>query len=218
VIVIEDVTMVFGRTVALRNLSLEVGSGITGIFGPNGAGKSTLLRLVSGLARPVAGRIFFDGAPVNSADEDFRGRVGYAGHEPGLYGHLTVRENLELFAQLHGAPLERVVETAHSIELDDRLDVRVRELSAGLKRRAAVARAIVHEPDLLLLDEPYANLDEGSAEAVSAALKAWREPGRVALVATHGAKRLKSFADGSVILQLGRAISHRARAVEEPSP
>lgn len=212
---IRDVTIAFGRTVALSELTLEIPPGITGVFGPNGAGKSTLLRALAGLLRPARGEMRIDGVPARVGDESFRRRIGYAGHSSGLYPHLTLRENLDLFARLHGAPRDAAADTATALGIGDHLDQRVGELSAGFKRRAAVARALLHAPQVLLLDEPYANLDDEAADLMSAALKTWRGPGRFALVATHGAKRVKSFADGSLILQRGRAVSHRIRIPDE---
>jgi heme ABC exporter ATP-binding subunit CcmA len=210
--------VVFGRTVALDSLSLEIGEGITGLFGPNGSGKSTLLRAVAGLVRPVAGSITIDGGPAGTRSESLRRRIGYAGHESGLYPKLTLVENLGLFARLYGIGPERVRELLAAVGLADRATTPVGDLSAGLARRAAVARALLHEPQVLLLDEPYANLDDEASELISVAVRAWRGPGRCAVIATHGAKRVKSFADGGVILNNGRvtiAGRYRRRAPAE---
>ena len=213
---LEHLTVIYGRTLALDDVSLDIRPGITGLFGPNGAGKSTLLRVLAGLIRPTRGSIELEGAPIDLRSENFRGRIGYAGHEPGLYPDLTVAENLELFRELYGAPSERVDEMIANVGLEERRAVRVRDLSAGLKRRAAVARALVHDPDVLLLDEPYANLDDESSEKLSATIRGWSDGSRYALIATHGAKRVKSFADAGVIIQRGRIISYRVRTAEVP--
>jgi ABC-2 type transport system ATP-binding protein len=208
VIVVEGLRVRFGRTVALDGIELTLEEGITGLFGPNGSGKSTLLRAVAGLEKPSQGSITFDGAPVAASREAWRRLVGYAGHESGLYPNLTVAENLELFGRLYGGDVERPARLLSQLGLEARSGTLAGELSAGLKRRAAVARALVGEPRLLLLDEPYANLDDDSAALVTAALVAWRKPGRSALIATHGAKKLKSFADAGVILRRGRVVTH----------
>jgi ABC-2 type transport system ATP-binding protein len=223
VIVVEGLRVRFGRTVALDGIELCLEEGITGLFGPNGSGKSTLLRAVAGLVSPSQGSITFEGAPVAPSQEAWRRLVGYAGHESGLYPNLTVSENLELFGRLYGSDSERPASLLSQLGLEGRSGTQAGELSAGLKRRAAVARALVGEPRLLLLDEPYANLDDDSAALVSEALVAWREPGRSALVATHGAKKLKAFADAGVILRRGRVVtqgryrdpSHRRRPFHE---
>lgn len=199
----ESLSVVFGSTVAIDDLNVEIGPGVTGLFGPNGSGKSTLLRVVAGLLRPTSGRVTIDGVPDPGR---IRWIVGYAGHNSGLYRDLTVRENLSLFARLYGVPDERVGSVAGALGIEMHANTRVADLSAGFVRRAAVARAILHEPAVLLLDEPYANLDDDAAELLSDAVKAWRAPGRSAVIATHGAKKVKRFADAGVILRDGRVV------------
>lgn len=203
-IAVENLTIVFGRTLALDEVTVEISEGITGVFGPNGSGKSTLLKAIAGLLHPSTGRIAFDG--INGHDESLRRRIGYAGHGSGLYGRLTLRENLELFASLYGASPERTHRLIEELGLGEFATRPVGELSAGSKRRAAVGRALVHDPDLLLLDEPYANVDDDASEAISMTIKAWKREGKTALVATHGAKKVKAYADGGIVLQRGRLI------------
>ena len=210
----EGVRVVFGRTVALSDVDLELGQGVTGLFGPNGSGKTTMLRLLCGLLSPTEGRVTIHGRPVSLADEELRRRVGFAGHESGLYARLTVRENLDLFARLYGAAGPRRDQVLEALGIADRAESRVRDLSAGLKRQVAVARALVHDPDILLLDEPYANLDDDAAELLSQAVRTWRSDGRLAVIATHGAKRVKGWADASLILRRGRPASYRIRREE----
>jgi heme ABC exporter ATP-binding subunit CcmA len=211
VIRIEDVRVLYGRTLALDGVDLRLVDGVTGLFGPNGSGKSTLLKVVAGFLRPTRGEVRAGELRVDLGNEQWRRVVGYAGHEPGLYGRLTVGENLELFARLYDVPRSSVTGLLEELGIADRASSRVDTLSAGLKRRVSVARALVHDPRVLLLDEPYANLDDDAAEMVSAALRRWRRPGRVALVATHGAKRLKAFADAGIVLRQARVVSHRIR-------
>ncbi|MBA2312762.1 MAG: heme ABC exporter ATP-binding protein CcmA [Actinobacteria bacterium] len=219
VISIRRLTVTYGRTLALDRLDLDLGPGVIGLFGPNGSGKSTLLRVLSGLLRPSAGTVELCGRPISSSDEGFRRRVGYAGHESGLYPRLTLEENLSLFARLYDLPARRGLEVAEEVGLSNRLQTRAGELSAGLKRRAAVARALLHGPDLLLLDEPYANLDDDAAEEVTRAIQGWSGPERTALIATHGAKRLKAYAAGGVILKQGRVVVEgRYSRAREPAP
>ncbi len=208
---IRDLEVTFGRTIALAGVRLEIHPGITGLFGPNAAGKSTLLRVLAGLQEITHGEVLWDDGPVSLRDEAFRHSVGYVGHDAGLYGDLTVHENLELFAGLYGQTPADVTRVVERLDLEALMATRVRALSAGFRRRVAVARALVHDPRLLLLDEPYANLDDDAAELVSSAVTDWWSDGRHALVASHGAKRVKAFADGSIILQHGRVVSHRAR-------
>lgn len=204
-ITVENLTILFGRTLALDEVDLEIGPGVTGVFGPNGSGKSTLLKAIAGLLRPTTGHIAIDGED-GSPDESLRRRIGYAGHGSGLYGKLTLRENLELFASLYGVEPARAMRLITELELSEFESRPVADLSAGSKRRAAVARALVHDPDLLLLDEPYANVDDDACEAISRAITAWKREGKTGLVATHGAKKVKAYADGGIILQRGRLI------------
>jgi heme ABC exporter ATP-binding subunit CcmA len=206
-------TVVFGRTTALDSLDLKLTPGVTGLFGQNGSGKSTLLRVIAGLLRPSRGSVSLFGVASTDVDEDFRRNIGYAGHEPGLYARLTVVENLEFFARMYGVRPARIHDVIQQLGLTERAGTRVDALSAGYLRRAAVARALVHEPAILLLDEPYANLDDDASALVSAAVTRWREGGtadRAAIVATHGAKKVKAYADAGVILQRGRLVRHGA--------
>lgn len=212
---LQQLRATYGKTVALHGLDLELGAGVCGLFGPNGSGKSTLLRLLAGLLRPAGGRALLDGIEIRSADEGMRRRIGYSGHESGLYARLSVQENLLLFASLYDVDRSRCGDVLEQVGLSERAATPVAELSAGLKRRASVARALLHSPDVLLLDEPYANLDDDAAGLISAAVMRWRSPGRIAVIATHGAKRVKGWADASIILQRGSVVSYRRRATEQ---
>lgn len=214
-ITVDSVSVYYGHTIALDELTIEIGNGITGVFGQNGSGKSTLLRLVTGLLRATRGRVLVDGEPIDLANEAWRRLVGYAGHEPGLYARLTVLENLNLFGRLYGVPGGRAEALLEELGIADRAATPVGELSAGLKRRAAVARAMLHEPRFLVLDEPYANLDDDAADMVSEAIKrGWAGEDRSGVIATHGAKRVKEFANAALILKRGRAVSYRRRVPE----
>jgi heme ABC exporter ATP-binding subunit CcmA len=219
VIQINGLSVFFGRTVALNRVDLELEPGVVGLFGQNASGKSTLLRVLAGLLAPTSGNVTWDGAPIGSGGEALRARIGYAGHLSGLYGRLSVRENLTLFARLYGVRPERIDTVLDVLDLQPRAATAVGDLSAGFKRRAAVARALLHEPDLLLLDEPYAHLDDAAAEAVSDAVRQWRAPGRIAVIATHGAKRIRAFTDARIVLQRGRVVTQLdAAALASRSP
>ncbi len=173
------------------------------MFGQNGSGKSTLLRVLTGLLRPSSGEVSVDGHKLDIRDEGFRRTVGYAGHDPGLYAELSVKENLQLFAGLYGADDGHVDRSMQRFALDESSNAKVASLSAGTKRRVAVARALIHEPRLLFLDEPYANLDDEAADLVSDAVAEWAEGGGIGVVASHGAKRVKAYASAGIVLQRG---------------
>lgn len=211
---ISNVEVVYGRTVALRDLTLALDPGLIGLFGQNGSGKSTLLRVLTGLLRPRRGSVEYKGVNVDASDEDWRRLVGYAGHDPGLYPRLTVIENLDLFGRMYGADLDRNHLLLEGLDVAEWKDTPVSDLSAGLRRRVSVARALAHDPQVLLLDEPYANLDDDAAGAVSASLTDWWKPGRLGIVASHGAKRVKEYAHASVVLQRGSLVAYQLRARE----
>ncbi len=157
----------YGERVALTGVTVSVSPGETlVVLGANGAGKTTLLRVLATLLRPHGGSCRVLGRDLPGAAWAVRGRVGYLGHDPLLYRDLTGRENLAYHARLHGVERDQVDEQLAAVEMTRRADEPVRELSKGMVQRLAVARATLHHPEILLLDEPRANLDPGAAEAL----------------------------------------------------
>src|SRR4029077_18672457 len=157
----------YGEREALGNVTLSLQTGETlVVFGPNGAGKTTLLRVLATLLRPHAGSVEVFGSSLPDEAWAVRGGIGLLGHEPLLYRELTARENLLFHARLHGVEPVRVQTLLDDLALADRADEPLRTLSRGLVQRVAVARAVLHSPALLLLDEPYANLDPAAIELV----------------------------------------------------
>jgi heme exporter protein A len=157
----------FGERAVLQDLTVNVPVGATlAVLGRNGAGKSTLLRILATLLRPHAGEISILGEPVPRRAFAVRARLGYLGHLPLLYRDLTGRENLHYHARLHRAPAARVEELLDAVEMRARGDDPVRTLSQGMVQRLAVCRAVLHQPQILLLDEPRANLDPGAGRLV----------------------------------------------------
>jgi heme exporter protein A len=158
----------YGERAALRDVSLELEAGRTlVVFGPNGAGKTTLLRMLATLLRPHAGDVCVLGHPLPDDGYAVRGRIGYLGHEPLLYRELSGRENLRFHAKLHRVRAGRVDAVLDAVGMRARASDPVAELSRGMIQRLAIARAVLHEPDLLLLDEPLANLDPAAAAQVA---------------------------------------------------
>lgn len=193
-----NVSKRFGRIWALRDVTLEVSGGETlVVFGANGAGKTTLLRVVSGLMRPTSGAVAIDGGDPRA----HRARIGYLGHDPYVYPHLSAAENLAFFARLYGVPAARADEALERVELAAKQDWLVWTLSRGEVQRVALARAVLHDPEVLLVDEPFAGLDEASAASLPGLLK--RE-GRTLVVATHDVERGKAIADETATLEAGR--------------
>jgi heme exporter protein A len=164
---LEGLTRHYGERTALGDVSLTLAAGQTlVVLGSNGAGKTTLLRLLATLLRPHAGVLRVLGSDLPDAAWAVRGRIGLLGHEPLLYRELTPRENLRFHARLHGVGEGRVEELLDALGLAARAREPLRTLSRGLTQRVAIARAVLHDPELLLLDEPHANLDPAGIELV----------------------------------------------------
>jgi heme exporter protein A len=200
----------FGAVTALRGVDLDVPRGaLLAVLGPNGAGKSTLLRLLAGLARPTAGRLRV-GSPARDRREARR-RVGYVGHATLLYPALTARENLRFAARLYGVadPAPVVERLLAEQDLGGVADRRAGALSQGQARRLSIARALVHDPEIVLLDEPFAGLDRAGAGRLAARLAALRAGGRTSVLATHDLARAAELADFALVLREGRVV-HRA--------
>jgi heme exporter protein A len=165
---VEGLARRFGEREALRELTLTLEEGRTlVVFGPNGAGKTTLLRVLAGLLRPHAGEVRVLGRRLPSEAWGVRGQIGLLAHEPLLYRELTPVENLRYHARLHGVGDERVAELLDAVAVSPRRTEPLRTLSRGMVQRVAVARAVLHDPPLLLLDEPHANLDPAAIELVA---------------------------------------------------
>jgi heme exporter protein A len=191
----------YGERVALRDLTLSLEEGRTlVVFGPNGAGKSTLLRVLATLLRPHAGTARVLGRELPGDGWAVRGRIGFVGHEPLLYRDLTGRENLRHTARLFGVDGARVEELLERVGMDRRADEPVRTLSRGMAQRLAICRATLHDPELLLLDEPLANLDPAAIELVSPLVH-----GQTRVVTSHDPERGLHDADLALGLRGGRA-------------
>lgn len=203
-VALEGVGRAYGERVALRDVSFTLPAGATvAVFGANGAGKTTLLRILAGLLRPHAGRASVLGAALPDEAWRARGRIGLLAHDPLLYRDLTVRENLRFHARLHGVDPDRVDALVAQVGLAARGDDPVRTLSRGMAQRAAICRAVLHAPDLLLLDEPLANLDPGGAEAVAPLIG--RDAGPARVLISHDAEQGLAEADHVLGLRAGRA-------------
>jgi heme exporter protein A len=189
----------FGERVALQGVTLDVPAGATiAVLGPNGAGKSTLLRVLAGLLRPTDGTAMVFGRPLPRDGWAVRGRVGFLAHEAMLYRELTARENLAFHAGLFGVDAGRIDAVLDAVGMASRADSRVAELSRGMTQRIAVARCVLHEPELLLLDEPVANLDPGAAEQVAPLIGAGS--GATRILTSHDPQA--ALADADLVLAL----------------
>ena len=214
----EGLSHAYGERWVLRELNLELAPGRTlAVLGPNGAGKSTLLRILATLLRPTEGRVEVFGFDLPAEAWRLRGRIGFLGHQPLLYRDLDARENLAFHARLFALPdggAARAAELLETVGLAHRASTRVDEMSAGMVKRLAVCRAVLHEPDLLILDEPLANLDPEGAETVAPLLGP--APGRTRVVVTHDVEADDPIGllerDGSVAFELPAADVDAERA------
>jgi heme exporter protein A len=213
---VTGLSLAYGERWVLRDISLELVTGGTlAVLGPNGAGKSTLLRIVATLLRPTEGSIEVLGAPLPDQAWKLRGRIGFLGHQPLLYRDLDARENLAFHGRLFGLRgdgAERAEELLDGVGLAARARTRVDEMSAGMVRRLAVCRALLHEPDLLVLDEPFANLDPAAAAAVAPLLGP--APGRTRVVVSHDVEAALADADRVLGLERDGTVAIESAAAE----
>jgi heme exporter protein A len=199
-------TKSFGTRAAVAGVELSLDAGAClALFGPNGAGKTTLLRLVAGLLKPTSGEVRVRGVDVRS-EPSARANVGLISHHSMLYAPLTARQNVEFSARLYGLddPAGAATAALATMKLGEHADVPLRTLSRGLQQRASIARAIVHDPTVLLLDEPYNGLDESGAAALTGMLRSLRDRGATLILVTHNVGEGLVLATHAGILSGGR--------------
>lgn len=218
----EGLVRAFGGRRAVDGVSLTLRGGeCLALFGPNGAGKTTLLRLLAGLLAPSAGTCLVGGVSLRAdGGRAARSRVGLISHASMLYSALTARENVEFAARMYGLrrPAEAARGALQAMRVADRAESPVRALSRGLQQRVSIARAIVHEPLLLLCDEPYTGLDEVGSAALTEALGERRAHGAALLLVTHNLSEGLALATHAAIMRRGRFVRFEERAkVDGPS-
>jgi ABC-type multidrug transport system ATPase subunit len=208
-IILENLVKFFGRFAALRDVSASFAPGrLYVIVGDNGAGKSTLLRIIAGLSLPSQGRFALLGTDSVKAVAQ---RVGYMGHAPLLYDELSGLENLRYFAGLYGRSGDNVCRKAmQTVGLDPELTRRVGQYSQGMRQRLSLARAVLHDPELILLDEPFSNVDVHSAREMAAVLGRVRDQGKTIFVVTHQAALMEPVADEFVHMAAGQIVGREA--------
>jgi heme exporter protein A len=195
----------FGPRTAVAGVELSLrGGDCLALFGPNGAGKTTLLRLVAGLLKPTHGTVLLDGEDVRR-DASSRARVGLISHQSMLYAPLTALENVEFTARLYGVPNPRqaALRSLEQLGVAGRADIAVRALSRGLQQRVSIARAMVHEPAVVLLDEPYSGLDESGTYALTTQLRALQSRGATLMLVTHNVAEGLTLATHAAIMSEG---------------
>mgnify|MGYP006276511745 CR=1 FL=1 len=202
---VADVTKSYGHFTAVERLSFTVERGSTlGLFGPNGAGKTTLLRMLAGLTRPTEGTISVDGVALAPDDYTTYRTVGVVTHETMVYDELTARENLRFHAGLHGVddPAARCESVLETVGLSHRGSDRPGEFSHGLRKRLSLARALLHDPDVLLLDEPYTGLDQRSVADLETVLDGFDD--RTVVLTTHDLERGVERCSRALVVDRGR--------------
>lgn len=210
-----DVTRTFGRRRALNRVTFECRAGeVVALLGPNGAGKSTLLSIAATLLEPTSGAVRYGDHSAKRAHASLRRRIGLLGHDLYVYPELSAAENLLFFGRLYAVPdLARRVDAAlDRAELTARRDDAVAGFSRGMRQRLALERALLHDPHLILLDEPFTGLDDAATAALGRRLAVLRANGTILLVTTHDLETIEPIVDRAIVLQNGRLAAIEAGA------
>jgi heme exporter protein A len=196
----------FGLKTVLRGVDFEVQPGeFVALLGPNGAGKTTFLRILASLSRPSLGEVKIAGYKLPNQAAQVRARLGVVSHLPLLYGDLTAEENLRFYARMYNLPNieERVTEVLEMVGLDTRRRDLVRTFSRGMQQRLAIGRAVLHDPDVVLFDEPYTGLDQDASSMLDEVLKTVAAKGRTVVMTSHDLARAEDLATRFDILSRG---------------
>ncbi len=211
----------FGLRPVLRGISFSVQRGtLVSLMGINGSGKTTLLRILAGLSRQTAGAVTIGGWSLPKEARAVRAQLGVVAHLPLLYDDLTAAENLQFFARLYNInqPDERIAAVLERVGLGKRSADLVRAFSRGMQQRLGIARAILHDPAVLLLDEPYTGLDVGGAAMLDGLLHDWKTAGRTVVMTSHDLDRVRLFSDQILIIHQGRLAADTATAPLDDLP
>ena len=208
-IVAEGLCKFYGRTAALNGVSLKVPQGgFLAVFGPNGAGKTTLIRVLSTLSKSSKGRVLIEGYDVQKEGERVRGKLGVISHETFLYDDLTAVENLMFYGRMYGLEdlKTRVSKALHEVGLGARVRDRVGTFSRGMKQRLSIARADLHDPPIMFLDEPYAGLDQQAIEMLTGMLGRLKNRGKTIVMTTHNLEMGRAMSDQILLLDRGTVV------------
>lgn len=219
---LEAVSLVrsFGRVRAVDGVGFRLAPGrLMALFGPNGAGKSTVLGLLAGSLRPDSGEVRIGDRRVTSGNLEARGRIGVLSHQTFLYGRLTAVENLEFYGRLYGIqdPDRRIAEGLEAVGLSDRSREQVRTYSRGMRQRLALARTLLHDPEIVLLDEPYTGLDAHATDTLNTVLASLKDGRRTVVLVTHNLTRGLEMADQLAIQVRGRLVYESADTETDPT-
>jgi len=201
-----------GKVVAVNNLEFNCRKGqIFGLLGPNGAGKTTTLRILATMILPTKGKVMVNGFDVVKEANKVRRRIGFLSSETGLYDRFTPRETVKFFGRINGMEdriiEKRMTEIFHNLDMEDFQDVRVNKLSTGMKQKLSIARCIIHDPPILILDEPTVGLDIITARIVTEYVKGFREQGKCIIYSTHIMREAERLCDVIAIIHQGNLIA-----------
>jgi len=219
VIEVRKLTKSFGPRTALAGVDLSIGAGeFVTLVGPNGAGKTTLLRILATLSRPSSGTVHIRGLDASCDGEQIRRHIGFLSHRTLLYDDLTADQNLRFYARMYGVSESevRIGNLLDRVGLGMRREDRVQTFSRGMKQRLAVARAVLHEPEVLLLDEPYTGLDPQATQTLTDLLLELAGEGRLILLTTHRISRGLAVGQRMLVLHHGRLVYDQLRTAISP--
>ncbi len=209
----------FGPKVVLRGLDFQVGSGeFVALLGPNGAGKTTFLRILTSLSRPTLGQVEIAGYRLPSQAAAVRRRLGVVSHQPLLYGDLTAEENLRFYGRMYGVPRldARIGEVLEMVGLAARRRDLVRTFSRGMQQRLAIGRAVLHDPEVMLFDEPHTGLDQDACAMLDEVLRNVAARGRTVVMTSHDLARIGDLASRFDVLSGGRIVASVSRSDIQP--
>ncbi len=196
----------FGRFTALNNINITVNKGdFVTILGPNGAGKTTFLKIAAMVMAPSKGTLYYDGRPRNKIDSAVRKSIGFISHSTYLYHNLTARENLRFYGKLYGINglEDRIDRQLDTVGLSDRADDEAGKFSRGMQQRLTIARAFLHDPAIVLLDEPYTGLDKNASEMLNNVIATYNSPERAGIMTTHNIEQGYEIATHMAIIRRG---------------
>ncbi len=209
---VKKLTKSFDEHMALRGIDLKIEPGKSVvIFGPNGAGKTTLIKILATIMNPSSGMVLIDGLDIKNNAEKVRRKIGVVSHNTFLYGNLTAYENLDFYRRLYDLPEERISEVAAMVEMKSRLHDRVSTLSRGMQQRFAIARALLHNPTVILLDEPETGLDQQAISILWEALRGGKDKKNTVVLTTHNLERGLELADRLIILSRGKIVYQESK-------
>lgn len=211
---VKKLTKRFGLKTVLRGLDFHVEAGeFVALLGPNGAGKTTFLRILASLSRPTFGDVFIGGFRLPAQASAVRRRLGVVSHQPLLYGDITAEENLRFYARMYGLhnPEKRIDEVLQLVGLAPRRRDLVRTFSRGMQQRLAIGRAVIHDPDVMLFDEPYTGLDQDASEMLDTVLREVAARNRTVVMTSHDLARTGDLASRFDVLSRGKIVAQVRR-------